>query len=50
VKILRSDNGGEYSSNEFKSFLASNGIQHQFTVPYSPQQKGVSERINRTLV
>ena len=33
IKILRSDNGGEYSSNEFESFLKKNGIVHQLSVP-----------------
>ena len=47
VKALRSDNGGEYTSSEFKAYL---GIRHELTVPKSPEQNGVSERINRTLV
>ena len=50
IKILRSDNGGEYTSNAFKSYCTANGIQQQFTVPYTPQQNGVAERMNRTLV
>lgn len=50
IKILRSDNGGEYLSNFLKSYLEESGIQHQFTVPYTPQQNGVAERMNRTIV
>lgn len=50
IKILRSDNGGEYSSKEFESFLKSNGIVHQLSVPYNPAQNGVAERMNRTIV
>eukprot|EP00171_Calliarthron_tuberculosum_P022031 IDg22031t1 len=50
LKCLRSDNGGEYLSNEFKVFLQSQGIKHELTVPYTPQQNGVSERMNRTLM
>lgn len=50
IKVLRSDNGGEYLSNRFSSFLKSNGIVHQTTCPYSPEQNGVAERINRTLI
>ena len=36
VKVLRSDNGGEYISGEFKGYLADVGIQHQFSVPERP--------------
>ena len=50
IKILRSDNGGEYSSKEFESFLKKNGIVHQLGVPYNPAQNGVAERMNRTIV
>ena len=50
LKILRSDNGGEYSSMEFKDFLSKRGIQRQTTAPYTPSQNGVAERFNRTLV
>ena len=37
-------------SKEFDAFLASRGIKHQFTVPYTPQQNGVAERKNRSLM
>ena len=50
IKKLRSDNGGEYISNEFTRFLNEHGIAHDTTNPYSPQQNGVAERANRTLV
>lgn len=50
LKILRSDNGGEYLSNEFKTFLNEHGIKHELTVAYTPQQNGVAERMNRTLL
>ena len=50
LKALRSDNGGEYLSNEFKEFLQENGIKHELTVVYSPQQNGIAERLNRTLL
>ncbi|KAJ4728947.1 Retrovirus-related Pol polyprotein from transposon TNT 1-94 [Melia azedarach] len=49
VKKLRTNNGKEYISNEFDKFCEDAGIQHQLTVPYSPQQNGVCERKNRTL-
>ena len=47
---LRIDNGGEYLSQEFKAYLKSRGIKHELTVPYLPEQNGVAERMNRTLV
>ena len=50
VKVLRSDNGGEYTSNSFAKFCTEKGISHQFTVPYCPQQNGVAERMNRTIM
>ena len=50
VKTLRTDNGGEYTSSEFTSYLTSEGIRHEVTIPHTPQQNGISERLNRTLV
>ena len=50
LKTLRSDNGGEYTSQKFESYLKSQGIRHERTVPKTPQQNGVAERLNRTLV
>ncbi len=50
LKILRSDNGGEYKSKEFEDYLKSEGIHHQCTIPKTPQQNGVAERFNRTVV
>ena len=44
VKRLRSDNGGEYISEEFKSLLLKNHIKHEFSAPYSPHQNGTAER------
>ena len=49
LKTLRSDNGGEYMSNEFQQYLEQEGIHHQNTIPKTPQQNGVAERMNRTL-
>jgi len=49
IKILRTDNGTEYLNNLFKDFLLLKGIIHQLTVPYCPQQNGISERFNRTI-
>ena len=50
VKTLRTDNGGEYTSTEFEGYLKKEGILHQYTIPKTPEQNGVSERMNRTLV
>ena len=50
VKTLRTDNGGEYISSEFEQFLKTNGIRHEYTVPKTPEQNGVAERLNRTLI
>lgn len=49
VKRLRSDNGGEYTDQKFREFCANNGIKMEKTVPQTPQQNGVAERMNRTL-
>ena len=49
-KSLCTDNGGEYTSAEFTMYLKKEGVRHEFTVPKTPQQNGVAERMNRTLV
>jgi transposase InsO family protein len=49
IIALRTDNGGEYLSNEFSSYLASSGIRHEPGPPHSPQLNGVAERTNRTI-
>lgn len=49
-KIFRSDRGGEYLSNQFRTFLRKEGIEQQLTTPHTPQQNGIAERKNRTLV
>ncbi|KAI5699156.1 hypothetical protein M8J77_025850 [Diaphorina citri] len=46
---LRCDNGGEYVSREFQNFCKNEGIIMDYTVPYTPQQNGTAERMNRTL-
>jgi transposase InsO family protein len=50
IKVLRSDQGGEYTSGAFKSYCKFHGIQQQFTIPHTPQQNGVAKRWNKTLV
>ena len=46
---LRSDNGGEYVSNELLHICSQSGIQVQHSIPYTPQHNGVAERKNRSL-
>jgi transposase InsO family protein len=50
IKVLRTDNGGEYTSNDFSDFCKEAGIKRELTVPYNPQQNGVAERKNRSIV
>ena len=50
VKAVRSDRGGEYTLNAFKRFCSDHGIRQELTQGYTPQQNGVAERANRTLV
>ena len=49
-RALRSDRGGEYINHELASFLSSRGIEHQTSVPRTPQQNGRAERFNRTIL
>ena len=50
IKILRSDRGGEYLLGEFKAYLSEVGITSQLSAPEMPQQNGVAERRNMTLM
>ena len=50
IKALRIDRGREYLSDQFKQLCDENGIVYQLTILYTPQQKGVVERHNRTLL
>ena len=50
ISHFRSDNGGEYSSNEIKKFCRQKGIQLDYTVARNPEQNGVSERLNQTVM
>lgn len=50
IKALQSDNGKEYCNKEFDQFLEQNGISRRLSTPHTPQQNGVAERKNRTLV
>ncbi|XP_010413036.1 PREDICTED: uncharacterized protein LOC104699428 [Camelina sativa] len=50
IKTLRTDRGGEFTSREFNEFCEFVGITRHLTAPYTPQQNGVVERRNRTLM
>jgi Reverse transcriptase (RNA-dependent DNA polymerase)/gag-polypeptide of LTR copia-type/Integrase core domain/GAG-pre-integrase domain len=50
VSRLRSDNGGEFTSNKFNLYLQEHGIQRELTAAHTPQQNGVTERRNRVVV
>lgn len=50
IKNLKCDNGGEYTSNQFQEICNQKGISVHFTIPHTPQQNGVAERFNRTIM
>ena len=50
VRALRIDRGEEFTSNEFNDYCEKIGVKRFLTTPYTPQQNGVVERCNRTVV
>jgi transposase InsO family protein len=48
VKKIRSDNGSEFKNLQVEEYLEEEGVKHEFSAPYTPQQNGVVERKNRT--
>ena len=50
ILAIRRDNGSEFKNYTLEEFLSDEGIEHQYSAPYTPQQNGVAERKNRTLV
>lgn len=50
IKILWSNNGGEYVSHEFQAFLQHKGILSQRSCPYTPQQNGMAKHKNHHLL
>jgi transposase InsO family protein len=50
IKALRTDRDREYLFDEFKQICEEKGILRQLTIPYTPQQNGVAERRNQTLL
>ena len=50
VKIIRSDNGTEFRNGSMEEFCKERGVKQEFSAPGTPQQNGVVERKNRTLI
>jgi transposase InsO family protein len=50
VKKIRNDNDIEFKNTQVEDFLDEEGIKHEFSASYTPQQNGVAERKNRTLI
>jgi transposase len=50
LKVLQTDRGGEFTSVEFRQYCTERGVHHQFTTLYCPQQNGVVERRNQSVV
>ena len=50
LKVLRTDGGGEYVSKDFDRLCEKEGIVHEVVPPYTPQQNGIAERKNRTIM
>ena len=50
VKCLHVDQGGEYLSNVFISYLDKNGTKQKLTIHDTPEQNGVVEQLNHTLI
>ncbi|GJW48891.1 putative ribonuclease H-like domain-containing protein [Tanacetum coccineum] len=50
VKVIRCDNGTEFKNKEMNQFCERKGIKREFSVARTPQQNGVAERKNRTLI
>nr|GEZ25055.1 putative ribonuclease H-like domain-containing protein [Tanacetum cinerariifolium] len=50
VKVIRSDNGTEFKNSDLNQFCGVKGIKREFSVPRTPQQNGIAERKNRTLI
>ena len=50
IRVLRSDIGGNYTSEKFVDYCSAAGIKKELIVPYNPQQNGVAKRKNRTII
>jgi transposase InsO family protein len=50
LRVLRIDNGSEFTGAKFASYCADGGVQRHYSAPYSPQQNGIVEQHNQTVV
>nr|GEW58906.1 hypothetical protein [Tanacetum cinerariifolium] len=50
LKVIRNDNGTEFKKNDINQFYGMKGIKREFSVPRTPQQNGIAERKNKTLI
>ena len=50
LRVLRTDRSGKFTSVEFAAYCVDQGMVRHHTTPYSPQQNGVVERWNQTVV
>ena len=50
IKTFRSDNGGEFTSDEFNELCRESGIKRELTTPYNPRQNGVTKRKNKAIM
>jgi hypothetical protein len=50
VKLLCTNNGMEFCSNEFNDYRSNEGIVTHHTIPYTPRQNGVAKHMNRTII
>lgn len=50
IKCLRTNNGGEFCNANLDKFCVDHGIKRHKTMPYTPQQNGVAERLNQSLM
>lgn len=50
IQTLRTDGGGEFTSQDFEMFCEQEGIVHEVTPPYTPQHNGTAERLNRSVL
>jgi transposase InsO family protein len=50
VQKIRSDNGSEFKNSRIEDYYDEKGVKHKFSAKYTPEQNGVVERKNRTLI
>jgi transposase InsO family protein len=50
IKKIRSDNGTKFKNSQIEGFFEKEGIKHELSSPYTPQQNSVMDRKNRTLM